>query len=185
MINLKLNKSRLAKTQADGMLESIQKLDKTIVRNDKYLGQMNAVNVLSGLCIELYLKAFMLAGRDEGTIKGHNLEVLFNELPDFLKTPIRMYYQSNFDRNATLMQGAIIISENIPDDIPVVEAPKLDTFDNAIKTLSRIFVDSRYFFEELNDQDWIVYGYYYESIQTICLALETILEQYLNGAFKR
>ncbi|WP_400262870.1 hypothetical protein ACFX5U_07085 [Sphingobacterium sp. SG20118] len=184
MKNFNLNKSKFAKMQADGIFNSIQILNKNIQVKEKYIGEMNALNVMSGLCIELYLKAFTRTLRKDAVIKGHNLERLFNQLPQFLKILIKQHYVDNFDRNANLFKVSILIADNISETTLLPDKEKLDNFDDAIKTLSTIFLDSRYFFERLNERNWIVVEYYFDCVKAICISLKTVYEQYARGDFQ-
>lgn len=184
MKNFSLNKSKFAKMQADGIFNSIQILNKNIQLKDQYIGEMNALNVMSGLCIELYLKAFIRTTRKNAVVKGHHLENLFNNIPDFLQTLIKQHYLTNFDKNGNLFKVSILISDNRAETTRLEDKSKLDTFDGAIKTLSTLFLDSRYFFEKLTDRNWITVEYYFECVKAICLSLKTVYEQYAGADFK-
>lgn len=184
MKNFSLNKSKFAKMQADGIFNSIQILNKNIKLNDQYIGEMNALNVMSGLCIELYLKAFIRTTRKNAIVKGHRLENLFREIPDFLQVLIKQHYLINFDKNANFFKVSILISEDKAETIPLEDKSKLENVEGAIKTLSTLFLDSRYFFEKLTDRNWITVAYYFECVKAICLSLKTVYEQYDDADFK-
>lgn len=151
--------------QADGIFNSIQILNKKIQIKEKYIGEMYTLNVMNGLCIELYLKAFTRTLRKDGVIKGHNLGNLFNQLPQFLKVLKKLHHLDNFNKNANLFKVSILIVNNISEITLLPNRAKLDNFDGAIKTLSNIFLDSRYFFERLNERNWIVVEYYFECVK--------------------
>lgn len=100
---------------------------------------------MSGLCIELYLKAFLRSAKKSTVVKGHNLEKLFAEIPHFLKKLIKQTYLLNFDKDAEFYKISILISENISQTTLLRDKQKLHSFDGAIKILSTVYVDSRYF----------------------------------------
>lgn len=181
MKKLNINKSKFAKLQADGIFNSIEILNKNIRPEDKYIGEMTTVNVMSGLCIELYLKAFLAATQKSGGRRDHNLEKLFCDLPHFLKTVIRQNYLTNFDNDTNFFKVSILISENLSETKLLQH--KFDNFDGTIKVLSTIFVDSRYFFEGLNERNWITVDYYFGYVKAICKTLKTVFEQYSRGDF--
>lgn len=89
----------IAISEADELLRHAILIDDSIQETNKdsespNLGKVITANILIGLSIEIYLKAFMLAGRDEGMVKGHNLKKLYDEFPLFLKTAIEDKFNS-------------------------------------------------------------------------------------------
>lgn len=181
MKNLNVNKSKFAKLQADGIFNSLEILAKKILPDDKYIGEMIALNVMSGLCIELYLKAFLATTQKSGGRRDHNLEKLFGDLPHFLKNVIRQDYVTKCDHSTNAFKVSILISENLSETKLLQD--QLDDFDGAIKTLSTTFVDSRYFFEGLNERSWVTVEYYFGYVKAICQTLKKVFEQHIRGDY--
>jgi hypothetical protein len=182
----------LAIEEANELLNHAIDIDKSIqelLLRDKAappLGKVITANILIGLSIEIFLKCFMLAGRDEGIKMGHKLLDLYKVFPDFLKKEIENRYKVIFNNNSTMQEFALIISQTIPDNpnknIP--ESPDFKDFVTSLNVLSNIFVDSRYFFEKINDDNWSIIGYYFESAKSIAIALKLVLDDYMAGKFK-
>ena len=142
--------------------------------------------VLSGLSIELYFKAIMLAGRGGRVTKGHELKKLYAQLPGFLKK--------------SLSENFLFHQEDIKMDIPVIgiiqsadlpETPnkeKLDNkyicFESSIESVSNIFTRARYFFEEVNKKDYSYVEYPFGQIKALLAALEKTYNSLLNNEFK-
>lgn len=182
----------LAIEEANELLNHAIDIDKSIqelLLRDKAappLGKVITANILIGLSIEIFLKCFMLAGRDEGIKMGHKLLDLYKVFPDFLKKEIENRYKVIFNNNSTMQEFALIISQTTPDNpnknIP--ESPDFKDFVISLNVLSNIFVDSRYFFEKINDDNWSIIGYYFESAKSIAIALKLVLDDYMAGKFK-
>lgn len=181
MKNLNVNKSKFAKLQADGIFNSLEILNRKILPKEKYIGEMITLNVMSGLCIELYLKAFLATTKKAGGRRDHNLERLFGDLPHVLKNVIRQDYATNYDDNTDSFKLSILISENLSETKLLQD--KLNDFDSAIKALSTTFVDSRYFFENLNERNWIIVEYYFGYVKAICQTLKKVYEQHIRGDY--
>lgn len=197
MKNQKINRETLfvAKSEAVELLKHAE-LVISIIRKEKseidkydqhsFLGKLITANVLIGLSIEIFLKAFMIAGRNEGVVWGHNLKELYDIFPDFLKEAIEEKYKSFDKSKIELQQIALFISDERPKG-PSEDEPKINDindFNECLSSLSNKFVESRYFFEKINDNEWAIIDDYPELGVLIAKSLEYVLEDFINGKFK-
>ena len=143
------------------------------------------VLVLSGLSIELYFKSIMLAGQRGLVLKGHDLKTLYREFPGFLKKSLSKNYlfQTN-GIDLPRVQFAAIMKNEKPE-APSNKKPdtKYDTFKNAISSISNIFTRSRYFYEEVNVDDYAYIEYPIDSIKAVIVSLDSTYESFLNDEF--
>lgn len=51
-------------------------------------------------------------------------------------------------------------------------------------SISDTFVKSRYFFEEINENEWAVINYYFDYGKVIAESLKMVLDQYIKGNLK-
>jgi len=147
----------------------IQRADQTPV------GKIISANILIGLSIEIFLKAFMIAGREKRIVKGHKLLELYNELPTFLKTAIEYQYTQQPKDSSMLLETAFRTSDVNPGP------PKTEPFD---KVDFEDFRSSRYFFEQVTTEDWAIIKYHFASAKNIAKSIQKVLEDYRNGKFK-
>ncbi|NHQ79909.1 hypothetical protein, partial [Elizabethkingia miricola] len=152
---------------------------------DPDFGKVATSNILMGLSIELYLKSFMLAARNEGAVRGHRLDELFNEFPPIFQDDMRRNYQA-LSGGETLIMLGFKLSETCPTDRPNSDDDNesFTTLDEAIRSVANIFVTSRYFFEEVNNRDWAIVTYYYNVASRIAESIKTTLEKFLAGGFR-
>lgn len=143
-------------------------------------------NVLIGLSIEIYLKTFIAIGHPKGEKKGHDLLKLYQELPIFLKEPVsELFKNRKSDNSFTTLEVAVVFAENEPN-IPQTAAPKHDRRDieSCLSEISKTFVESRYFFEGINDVDWKILKYYFEEAKSIAESLDAVLVKYISGHYR-
>jgi hypothetical protein len=142
--------------------------------------------VNAGLAIELYFKALMIAGRTGRVTKGHSLEVLYNEFPEFLRLDIESNYLAGDERRVfEVKMVAITLRNSIPatPQSPVTVPPFM-TFPHAIKSLNSVFTDARYFFEKVNTSDWCYFAYSPLAVGAVFNALDKTYEKFIVGSFK-
>lgn len=182
----------VALAEANELLQHSIKIDESIqqiVKDDENaypVGKILTANVLIGLSIELFLKCFMIVGRKDGVKRGHGLDELYNEFPSFLKSAIELKYREMpKSKNALMLEIAIKSSKEQPDapNISPLEND-LDDFRGWLNSISNIFVKSRYFFEEVNEKQWSVIGYYFEPARAIALTLKTVLDDFIRNRLK-
>jgi hypothetical protein len=144
-----------------------------------------ANSVLIGLSIELYLKAFMLHGRKSGITREHNLSQLFSEFPAFLKTAIAHSYREFRPFDNSSIEFAIMMPGSVPPT-GIMKSFEADIteFQNALKEISNMFVEARYFFEKVNKTDWALFKYYFGPAKMIATVLAVVLVDYKKGKFK-
>lgn len=138
-----------------------------------------------GLSIEIYLKAFMIAGRNDGLVKGHNLKKLYDTFPVFLKKAIEEKYNSFDKTNVESLQIALMFSKERPSTPKGEKANDYDIndFNSTLVSISNIFTNSRYFFEGINEKEWPIFDYFFEPGKLIALSLKHVLDDYLVGKF--
>ncbi len=138
-----------------------------------------------GLSIEIYLKAFMIAGRIDGLVKGHNLMKLYDTFPVFLKKAIEKKYNSFDKTNVESLQIALMFSKERPSTPKREMANDYDIndFNSTLVSISNIFTNSRYFFEGINEKEWTIFDYFFEPGKLIALSLKHVLDDYLGGKF--
>jgi len=158
----------------------IQRADQTPV------GKIISANILIGLSIEIFLKAFMIAGREKRIVKGHKLLELYNELPTFLKTAIEYQYTQQPKDSSMLLETAFRTSDVNPGPPKTEPFDKVDfeDFRSSLEAISNIFVESRYFFEQVTTEDWAIIKYHFASAKNIAKSIQKVLEDYRNGKFK-
>jgi len=174
----------LALSQARAFAQNAQHLASSI-STPTDAGVVLAYLVNAGLAIELYFKTFMIAGRGGKVTEEHNLAVLLSEFPSFLRQSFNeIYARHPTAKSAHIKLVAFKISPNAPDK-PAQEAFKAryDTFDNAITAIANIFVDARYFFEQLSLPNWAIFSYPMDAIAGVLQALEITYQKFESGGF--
>ena len=141
--------------------------------------------ILSGLSMELYFKAIMLAARNGEVTKGHDLSKLYKEFPQFLTDNLNKVYASE-QKSISLPITVIAIVQS--KDKP--ERPERDSlgrdfnnFENAIKSVSNIFTRARYFFEEIGE-NYTYIEYPVGQINSLINSLDKTYNSFINGEFK-
>lgn len=149
------------------------------------IGKLITANIMLGLSIEIYLKAFMIAGRIDGLVKGHNLMRLYDTFPVFLKKAIEKKYNSFDKTNVESLQIALMFSKERPSTPKREMANDYDIndFNSTLVSISNIFTNSRYFFEGINEKEWTIFDYFFEPGKLIALSLKHVLDDYLEGKF--
>lgn len=193
MKNIVINRASLpiAIEEANELLNNAIEIDsriQPIIQNSGNgpIGTIISANVLIGLSIEIFLKAFMLAGREKGIVFGHNLSELYNELPTFLKSAIELEYKQQPKDSSLLLEIGIRTSESIPErpNVEPFENVNFDDFRSSLDAINTIFVDSRYFFEQITTNEWAIIKYHFASARNIAKSLQKVLEDYRQGKFK-
>lgn len=147
-------------------------------------GNVLAYLVNAGLAVELYFKTFMIAGRGGQFEEGHDLSKLLDNFPPFLRDSFNSAYDEHpTAKTSSVNLVALTISGSPPDKPKHQHTDKYATFDQAIASISRIFVDARYFFERLAAPDWVVITYPTDVIAAIFQALEETFQKYVSGQF--
>ncbi len=174
----------LALAQARALATTASMLSRT-VGNSADAGKALAYLVIAGLSIELYFKAFMIAGRGGNVFEEHDLMKLLIEFPPYLRRSFNDQYDKHPSAKTEDIQiFALKFSEHTPDK-PKEEtfAQSYSTFDQAIESIARIFIDARYFFEKLGASDWATFSYPTHAISGVIEALEKTFKLYDSGAF--
>lgn len=149
-------------------------------------GLILAYLVNAGLAIELYLKAFMICARGGQVTSGHDLSELLAEFPTFLRKSFNTAYEAHpTAKSASIGLVAFRISPTAPER-PTSNSftGRYTTFDEAVESLSDVFVESRYFFERLVAPEWAIFSYPTDAISGVIHALEETYQIYKSGGFK-
>ncbi len=173
----------VAISQARSLANQANYAQKKISGNDQ-LHDVLTFLVLAGLSMELYFKAIMLVGRDGLVTRGHELEKLYSEFPDFLKTALNQLYVD--DQKSISHQIAVFAIAQRSESPNLPEKEKFEnsfnSFESSIKSVSNIFTRARYFFEEI-DHEYSYLEYPVGQISALINALDSTYNNYLNGDF--
>ena len=151
-------------------------------RNDS--GEMLAFVVNASFSIELYLKGLMIAGHQGIVTTGHDLEVLYEDFPPYLRAHLEFTYASMRPHDGwkyTLQ--AMVFSEIHPRAPQGYPASNFQTFADALTTTKKAFEEGRYFFEKLNDTEWHGFVYAPEPLHAAMAALEHTYQHFVAGSF--
>ncbi|MDB5909280.1 MAG: hypothetical protein JWP34_3394 [Massilia sp.] len=147
-------------------------------------GELLAYLVNAGLSIELYLKALMIAARSGRVTKGHDLDQLYRDFPDFLRDFLEFTYTSRRPAEGwKLTMHALKFSRTQPQVPDMHPSPQFQTFADTLRTTKDAFVHARYFFEKVNTVDWSVFAYAPVPLDAAMLALDAAYEHLLAGSF--
>lgn len=146
-------------------------------------GVVMAYLVNAGFAVELYFKLFMIAGRNGHISEGHTLPQLLSEFPPFLRNSFNSFYDAHpTARTAQVRLLALTLGEKPAPNYQ--HNGRYGNFDEAISAIATIFVDARYFFENVRGQDYAVVAYPTDAISAIIHALETTYQKYDSGDLK-
>jgi hypothetical protein len=147
-------------------------------------GELLAYLVNAGLSIELYLKALMIAARSGRVTKGHDLDKLCGEFPDFLRDFLEFTYTSRRPAEVwSLTMHALKFSQPQPQVPAPHPSPQFKTFSDTLRTTKDAFVQARYFFEKVNIVDWSIFAYAPVPLDAVMLALDAAYEHLLADGF--
>jgi HEPN domain-containing protein len=148
--------------------------------------ELLAYMVNAGLSIELYLKGLMIVARSGRVTKGHDLDALYKEFPDFLRDFLEFTYKAKCPADGwKLTMHALKFSASEPKVPDVHPAPKFHTFADALHTIKDAFVRARYFFEQVDNVGWSVFAYAPMPLDAAMLALDAAYEHLLAGSLKQ
>lgn len=136
---------------------------------------------------ELYLKAIMIMGKNGKVLAEHDLFKIYSNFP----IPLKSALQENYEKHLkTMPQQTFEITALTHSDEPPQKPssdflpPKFETFDDAIKSTSKMFVEARYFFEKMKSKEWNFSVYAPLPISAMLNALDDLYVQYKRGDFK-
>jgi hypothetical protein len=147
-------------------------------------GQILAFLVNVSLAIELYLKTFMVAGRNGQVSTGHDLNSLLDEFPERFREAFRSAYASiETPPNATIVGRSFRFSDGAQPPSPFPQRLSYKTFDETVMALSSAFVSARYMYENMS-KDWLVLIYPTGPALAVIAAIEKVFQQYSSGHFE-
>lgn len=143
-------------------------------------------SVTAGISLELYFKALMIAARNGRVTKGHDLSVLYQEFPEYITRPIEHYYDERVPSFGPLTCVGLIQAKTLPRK-PNRLKPKgnYGTASMAIKSLSKTFVESRYFFEKIDEQDYSYIDFAKEPVEALSYSLSRVYGHFVDGDFTK
>lgn len=136
---------------------------------------------------ELYLKAIMIMGKNGNVIADHDLYKIYLDFPSGLKSALHENYESHLKKmpQNTFEIIALTHSKDRPNKPSSnIRSPKFDTFENAIKSTSKTYVQARYFFEKMKNIEWNYSVYAPIPVSSMLSALNDLYVQYKRGDFK-
>ncbi|MGZ8286552.1 MAG: hypothetical protein ACXW27_10385 [Allosphingosinicella sp.] len=144
-------------------------------------GTVLTSNMLLGFALELGLKLFY-ATYHEKAAHGHDLTVLYEGLPDQIRGDISESYATSIEASTpgTIKLYAFRVSKDQP---PVPEGPSGGRYDSAaelFKAVSLLFVRARYFFEQVNSEDWAVMAHPIDHVLLMSGVLDVVYDEYLQ-----
>lgn len=182
-ITLAINIHPLAISQARAFANLARSISIGIEEKGNH-GELLAYLVNAGLSIELYLKALMIVARSGRVTKGHDLDQLYRDFPEFLRDFLEFTYTSRRPPEGwKLTMHALKFSPTQPNGPDTHPAPQFHTFADALRTTKDAFVQARYFFEKVNTVDWSIFAYAPRPLDAAMLALDSTYEHFLAGSF--
>jgi hypothetical protein len=148
-------------------------------------GMLLAYLTNASFATELYFKALMICGRSGRITTGHDLQNLYNSLPQFLRSHLNQTYKQLHASTPRIAAFIALKASPHPPTPPVIPVtiPLLNTFGAAAGSLKDTFIKARYFFENINDSDWAIFLYAPNEMNSLMGALDTTYEAYLANAF--
>lgn len=177
----------IAIAQARAFSAQAHALEKSIVPNGepKLIGQQIAFLVTVGLTLELYFKAFMIRARGGRVTVGHDLSMLLQQFPDFLREAFTAEYKQRFKSlPGTDTTTAILISKDQPAKPQGSPAIKFDSFEACIASFSDAFTRFRYLFEDINHAEWTYIPFANSYALAAIQALDAVYVRFEKGEFK-
>ncbi len=140
--------------------------------------------VNAGLAIELHFKALMIGARSGRVTKGHDLSKLYAEFPEFFTHFLDWQFTQYIPKEGWPITMIALTHRSTPPPPPgETRLPKYGTFKEAVESSSRAFEDGRYFFEQVPDDDWIVFAYAPGPIDAVMAALDKAYLHFVAGDF--
>lgn len=133
--------------------------------------------MLAGFALELGLKQFYMAFC-ESRPHGHNLQALYDGLPDQMRAGISAAYASAEPPTEPIMAFGLRISEQQPETPSPTPASDFDTAEGVIAGASSAFIKSRYFFEETGTSTWATIETAVPHMTLLSEVLDTVLDGY-------
>lgn len=145
-------------------------------------GELLACLVNAGLSIELYFKAFMLIARNGEVTLGHDLKELLKEFPPFYSEHFEKKYAAYPNaRTGNVPLTALRFGAPTENDTPSTPPFSFATFKDAIASLTDVFVEARYFFEQVNPKKWVVIVFPKDAIFGVLNSLDATYNDFVAG----
>lgn len=145
-------------------------------------GIVTAYLVNAGFAVELYLKLFMIMGRNGHISEGHSLPLLLQEMPKFLRKSFREIYDLHpTAKTAKVRLVAMTIGAKGAPSEPY--KGRFGTFDEAISAIANVFVYARYYFEKVRTDDHAILAVPIDAISAILVSLEQTFQKFDANEF--
>lgn len=142
------------------------------------IGLVLTSNMLAGFALELGLKLFYMTYRDEGPPRNtHDLLMLFEGLPSKIQADIAALYE-RMPKNDRMRVHAFITAPSQPSQPPASPTRGYADARSAFESASKLFVQSRYFYETVTGEDWSVIDHPFDSLIALGRALLTAYSSY-------
>lgn len=141
------------------------------------IGLVLTSNMLAGFALELGLKLFYMTYRDDGPTNTHDLLALFEGLPPKIQADVATLY-ARMPKKDTIRVYALITSPTQPNKPTATSTKGYSDARSAFESASKLFVQSRYFYETVTGDDWSMIDHPYDGLITLCRALITVYASY-------
>lgn len=148
---------------------------------DPYSAQIGAVlvsNMLGGFALELGLKLFYMTFHRKA-VHGHELANLFGELPDQIRGDISETYAGSIRNMSEIKYYGFITSAHVPSPPAETQSASYGSAEEFFKAASKIFVQSRYLFEEVGPNDWTIIPHPISYMTIMSNVLDVVYDEYL------
>ena len=140
------------------------------------VGLVLTSNMLSAFAIELALKMFYMALGPEAA-HGHALYKLFTQLPPEIQNDVGATYEGNLQSGLTVSVYAFRTAPEMPARPAPLSPLPFSTVEGLLKECSKLFVDARYFPEEVGGE-WVMIPHPEAHMRLLIDVLMTWFDEY-------
>lgn len=141
------------------------------------IGLVLTSNMLMGFALELGLKLFYMTYYKDGPANTHDLLALFEGLPPKIQADVAELY-ARMPKQDTIRVHAFITSSVQPSKPTASSTKGYADARSAFESASKLFVQSRYFYETVTDDDWSMIDHPFDSLIALGRALLTAYSSY-------
>ncbi|MGQ0534160.1 MAG: hypothetical protein ACT4OF_15940 [Caulobacteraceae bacterium] len=142
------------------------------------IGLVLTSNMLAGFALELGLKLFYMTYRNDGPPRNtHDLLTLFEALPPKIQADVAALYERT-PKKDRIRVYALITSPTQPNKPTVDPSKGYADAPSAFESASKLFVQSRYFYETVTGDDWSIIDHPFDSLIALGRALITAYSSY-------
>jgi len=141
-------------------------------------GHMLTANMQAAFALELGLKVFHMTWADKEA-RGHDLKKLFNGLPQQMQGDIRATYEGSWQTLPNVFMLAFRTSPDPPPPPPSPPAASYAKADELFDACSLLFVQARYFYEQVGP-DWAIVHHPIQYMLRMIDVLALVYDEYLK-----